>query len=337
MNRQSLLNLITPLAPAVTRITGGHIRLRGDGMMLSAIAVGEQFSIATSGPSAIVIDTCPDYATLKAALSGMTGETITITTGDGSLTLSGRGRRTVRCLPPDTFPSLDLEPGQPTAIDGDALREALQFVARAASDDQSKPMLHGVHINGGDVVAIDGTSKLRIIEMRHSLSQATIPSGAVAALSKLLAGPTTAAIGRRATFSGDGYTFSTTLINQPFPPIYRKVIPDGDGSVLVVDAEEAARAVNAVASFADSKTKRVFLSMAAGDVSLSCDAAIEPLDVYSWDGGEHKVLFNGALMADTLTAFGKGKVEIVFKADKESPLLFRDSAGRKAVVMPMRF
>jgi DNA polymerase III subunit beta len=337
MNRQTLLSIVSDLSPAVSNITGGHILLQSDGFTLTASAVSERFSLTLTEPTKLpAFSVCPNHASLKSALSGMNGEKVTLTPSDDTLILNSRGRRTVRCLPASTFPAIETEDAAAIQVDGDALSDAIAFVVRAATDDQSKPMLQGVHLNGGDVVASDG-SRLRIIRLPHDLPAVTIPTAAATALTRLLKGAVTVRIGRRATFEGDGFTFSTSLVSVPFPPQYPKLVPDEAGRKLVVTAEDMQRAVNAVAAFADSKTKRVFLTMDDDTVTLSCDAAEEPLNVGSWDGGAHKVLFNGAFMADTLAAFGKQDVTITFKDEAVAPLRFSDSAGKVGVLMPMRF
>ena len=330
MNRTTLLSIITSLAPAVSRITNGHILFASG----HASAVSEQFAISV--PCDTGISCCPDYSTLKAALSGLTGETVTLTQAAESLVLNSKGRRTVRCLPVETFPELPDDSGADSiTVSGDSFAEAIAFVVRAAHDDVSRPHLNGVHLNGNDVVATDGT-RLRVQRIAESLPTCTIPTAAAHALCRLMTGPVNVTLGRRFTVYNDTFHFSTSLIAGEFPPHYAKVIPDGTGRKLVIDIEETVRAVNAVAAFADSKTKRIFLTLDDENVMLSCDAAEEPLNVVSWEGGGHKVLVNGALLADMLTAFGKGQVMMTLQNDPAAPLLFRDSDGRTGVLMPVR-
>ena len=329
MNRQSLLNLIAPLAPAVSRITGGHILLNAQG----ATAVSEQISLTMRGE--LPIECCPDYATLKGALSGLTGESINFAQAADTLTLTSRGRRVVRCLPVSSFPALPEDVGEAVTVDGAELAEAIDFVVRAAIDDLSKPHLAGVHFNGNDVVATD-THRLRVYRVSAKLPRCTIPIASASALARVLSGSVSVSLGNRLTVESEAFSFSTTLAAAGFPEAYPKVIPSEEGRKLVVASDDMVRAVNAVSAFADSKTKRVFLSIDEDCVNLSCDNADEPLNVGAWDGGAHKVLVNGALLADTLSAFGKTEVTITFKDGVTSPIRFDDGTGKVAVLMPMR-
>lgn len=106
---------------------------------------------------------------------------------------------------------------------------------------------------------------------------------------------------------------------------------------MILSADESVRAVNAVAAFADGKTKQIYIYMSGDNVTLSCDTAEEPLDVVSWEGGDHKVSVDAAALADMLTAFGDEDVTVTFRDSAVEPLLFEDKKGRIGVLMPMRF
>jgi DNA polymerase III sliding clamp (beta) subunit (PCNA family) len=310
---------------------GGYLRIGpnraqsfGDGVFLS-------IDTALDLP-----DCCPEYAPLRAALSGLTGDTVRVDY-DGRLTLQARGRRTINCIPTEGWPEPPAVTGDAVSFDGDALREALNFVKGAAYDGMDRPMLCGVHLNGSDVVATDG-QVLRLARVSASLPALTLPPPSVAMLSKLLTGPCdVVADERRARIGLPNGSLTTALVSMPFPTAYRKLIPEDEGTRLTAQADEILRVVQSLASFAEGRTKTMTLEICGGNVTLSCRDAEEPLDVVLSDDGNRKVKFDGGYMAEMLGAYGKNEVTITLPPGELRPLLFSDSAGKVGVQMPLKF
>jgi DNA polymerase III subunit beta len=335
--RQQLLNLITPLSSAVSKLTLGHFHLAADGSTLTVRAMNESMQLTISEPCAEKFTACPDYAALKLALSGLTGSDADLKLEADRLTVTARGKRTIRSLPPKDFPKMKAVTGELTVFDGDTLNAALTFVRGAASADSARSHICGVHVSGGNLVATNGAS-MRLQRVTETLPVATIPSATVATLLRLLE-PGAHSIqsdGKRLSFVIGNTLLNSTLIEQQYPP-FERVIPDGQGRKMILSADESVRAVNAVAAFADGKTKQIYISMSGDNVTLSCDTAEEPLDVVSWEGGDHKVSVDAAALADMLTAFGDEDVTVTFRDGAVEPLLFEDKKGRIGVLMPMRF
>ena len=335
--RQQLLNLITPLSSAVSKLTLGHFHLVADGSTLTVRAMNESMQLTISEPCDQKFFAVPDYAALKLALSGLTGSDASLTLEADRLTVTARGKRTIRSLPSKDFPTMNPVTGDSVIFDGNTMSAALTFVKGAASTDNARAYLCGVHVSGGNVVATNGAS-MRLQRVTEAFSAATIPNATVATLLRLMeAGAhSVSSDGKRLSFVIGNTLLNSTIIEQQYPP-FERVIPDGQGRKLILSADESVRAVNAVAAFADGKTKQIYISMSGENVTLSCDTAEEPLDVVSWEGGDHKVSVNAAALADMLTAFGDQDVTVTFCDGAVEPLLFEDKKGRIGVLMPMRF
>ncbi len=335
--RQQLLNLITPLSSAVSKLTLGHFHLAADGKTLTVRAMNESMQLTISEPCSEKFTACPDYAALKLALSGLTGRDADLKLEADRLTVTARGKRTIRSLPPKDFPKMKAVTGESSVFDGNNLAAALSFVKGAAATDANKAFLCGVHVSGGNVVATNGAS-MRLQRVTETFPAATIPNATVATLLRLLepGAHSVKSDGKRLSFAIGNTLLDSTVIEQQFPP-FERVIPDGQGRKMILAADESVRAVNAVAAFADGKTKQIYISMSGDNVTLSCDTAEEPLDVVSWEGGDHKVSVDAAALADMLTAFGDEDVTVTFRDGAVEPLLFEDKKGRIGVLMPMRF
>lgn len=339
--RQQLLNLITPLSSAVSKLTLGHFHLAADGSTLTVRAMNESMQLTISEPCAEKFTACPDYAALKLALSGLTGGDADLKLEADRLTVAARGKRTIRSLPPKDFPKMKPVTGESSVFDGNSLAAALSFVKGAAATSVNLPGLCGVRVSGGNVVAMGGISRvssMRLQRVTETFPAATIPNATVATLLRLLepGAHSVQSDGKRLSFAIGNTLLDSTVIEQQFPP-FERVIPDGQGRKMILSADESVRAVNAVAAFADGKTKQIYISMSGDNVTLSCDTAEEPLDVVSWEGGDHKVSVDAAALADMLTAFGDEDVTVTFRDGAVEPLLFEDKKGRIGVLMPMRF
>jgi DNA polymerase III sliding clamp (beta) subunit (PCNA family) len=326
MERKEILEAVTPLSPAVTRLTGGHIRIANG----QSFAVGDGLAIM-SRITEDFPECLPDYATLRAALSGMTGDTLFASMSNGRLLLSSRGRRTVNCAPPEMWPHLPPVGGEAVSVDGDRLSAAMTFVAKAASSDMARANLCGVHFNGTDVVATDGYS-MRIAEVNDILPRFTLPSSSVAALMKNARGDCEMRLDeRRASVSYDGGSVASVLIGVPFPEQYRRLVPGDNGTNISAPADELLRAVNAVAAFTTGGDKSMKVSVSPQSVTLSCDSADEPIDAVV-DGPAKEFWVSATRVADMLAAYGKCDVTVTIN----TALRFSDSAGRIGVLLPLK-
>ena len=181
---------------------------------------------------------------------------------------------------------------------------ALRQVARAASSDESRPLLTGVLLAAEDdglrLVATDsyrlavrdlpGTTVLREGQkvLVPSRPQRAGPAGAVV-------GPDHVAVGEReATFEVGSARLTTRLIEGEFPN-YRQLIPQHYPNRLTVEREALLEAVSRVKLLARDSTP-IRLAMSADGLELTATTqdigqAAESLDA-KYEGAEMVVAFN---------------------------------------------
>jgi DNA polymerase III sliding clamp (beta) subunit (PCNA family) len=331
MLRNDLLSIISPLPSSAS----GHILLRADGETMTATATTETVSLSLSTPTDYAFSVAPKQDALKTALVGLTGDDVKLTVGN-TIVVSAKGRRTIQCVEPDTLPVMPGVDGDIITTDGAALREAIAFTRGAAYQGIDRPMLCGVHLNGKDVVASNG-SVMRCVRIANDMPALTIPSATAGLLAKVLPDEriTVQASEQRLHIAWSNGSLTSGLAPTGFPPVYERWLSDWSGDSFVIRAEEFARAVTAVAAFTDGKTRPVYINCYE-DVILSTDAAEEPLDMVFWAGDDRKILLNGGLLAELLAAFGKSEVTVTLKSGTTDPLMFKDAAGRMGVLLPMR-
>lgn len=332
MKRTDLIKLISPLPPSI----GGNILLRAGGGKVEAISVSDTLSMSMSMPcDDKPWSVAPRCDTLKTALSGLTGEDVALEIGD-TLKITSKGKRKVACISVSLFPELPKITGDAVTVSGKQLREAISFVRGCAYSKIDRPHLVGVHLNGNDVVASNG-SALRQASVDAKLPKVTIPPATAALLVKALpdCDVLVRANDRQLCVEWDNGSLTTGLAPAGFPPAYADMLKNWSGNEIDVQADELSRAVSAVSAFAGSVTKPIYINC-DNNITLSCADAEEPLDMVQWTHEPRKILLNGGMLAEMLNAYGKEVVTIALKAGDVAPLLFSDLSDRKGILLPMR-
>lgn len=297
-------------------VTGKQLRLAGSDLDLTIqvdIEVNGIDDGVTVLPARLVTDIVralePGAVTFEAA-----DENVRIT--------SGRSQFAVRILPADEFPRLPF-PSEGEGTFGDAVTlsasvfaEALRQVVRAASNDESLPVISGVlmtaETSGLRLVATDryrlavrdlpGTSVLR------EGQKVLVPSRALAELQRLLAGAeeVTLRLGERdASFEVGNMRLTTRLIEGPFPP-YERLIPDGYPNRLIINKEAFVDAVRRVRLLVKDAITPVRVTLRPDGIECTVvtqevGQATEDLDA-KYEGTEMVVGFNPAFLIDGLEA-----------------------------------
>lgn len=269
---------------------------------------------------------------------------------------AGRFESSMRLLPIEEYPRLpELTEGAVTVAAED-LPQALRQVVRAASSDDSRPILTGVLLSaeeGGGLrlVATDsyrlavrdvaGTSVLR--EGQSVL----VPSRALREVERLLSGVVelTLRLGERdATFevSGAGGTtrLTTRLIEGEFPN-YRGLIPQHQPNRLRVGREPLLEAVRRVRLMAREATP-LRLAMNADGLELiaitqDVGEAHEQLEV-KYEGAELTVAFNPEYLLDGIEVAPGDEISLE-TVDAQKPAVLRGSEGNSDflyLLMPVR-
>ena len=270
---------------------------------------------------------------------------------------AGRSQFAVRILPADEFPRLPFptegDPGLGDAVtlSGSDFAEALRQVVRAASADETLPVISGVLMTaeqgGLRLVATDryrlavrdlpGTSVLR------EGQQVLVPSRALSELQRVLSGGdvVTLRLGERdASFEVGRVRLTTRLIEGEFPP-YQRLIPDSYPNRLIVGKEAFLDAVRRVRLLVKDAITPVRVSIRPDGVECTVvtqevGQATEDIDA-KHEGTEMVIGFNPSFLIDGLEAISGDEVALE-TLDPMKPATLRSTEGSDYLylLMPVR-
>jgi DNA polymerase-3 subunit beta len=214
---------------------------------------------------------------LSDIVSRLDGETVEFELQDWLLLLRCRHSKfEIRCIDPQEYPSLPVPGGTPISIPSESLSSGLR-VAFASSNDETKMVLCGVHVQGEKGELRFAATNGHFLGMQslegEDFPTLIIPSMAVSALSKIPAGETvTVTTGQAvATFAWNRHYLTVRMIDGTYPN-YPALVPNQFSITAVVDRVELIRAVERVAVIADQKNNVVVLEWSAESVVISADA-----------------------------------------------------------------
>ena len=273
-------------------------------------------------------------------------------TGDDVQISSGRSRFAVRPLSADDYPKLPAPAASAVTLPAAAFADALRQVVRAASSDESRPILTGVLLaaeHGGLRLVATDSYRLAVRDLAGTEvlgvdQKVIVPSRALNELGRLLGSATevTLRLGERdATFETGTTRLTTRLIEGEFPN-YRQLIPASHPNRLVVSRDELTAAIRRVKLLARDATP-IRLAMTADGLTLSAvtqdiGQAVESLDA-TYSGGDMTVAFNPDYLSAGVDAVVGDQVAID-TLDALKPAVVR-SAGEEGpgylyLLMPVR-
>ena len=284
---------------------------------------------------------------------------VTFESGEDEVRItSGRSQFAVRILPADEFPRLPFPAEGDTSGAGDAVTlvasefaEALRQVVRAASSDDSLPVISGV------LMTTEGTGLRLVATDRYRLAvrdlpgttvlrenqQVLVPGRALSELQRLLSGAesVTLRLGERdASFEVGAVRLTTRLIEGEFPP-YQKLIPDNYPNQLIVNREALLDAVRRVKLLVKDAITPVRVSLRPDGVECTVitqelGQATEDLDA-KYQGTELVMGFNPAFLIDGLEAVGGDEVALeTIDPMKPATLQSTESDDYLYLLMPVR-
>jgi DNA polymerase-3 subunit beta len=280
---------------------------------------------------------------------------VTVEADDEDLRItSGRSQFSVRTHPADDFPRVARPTGEPVTLPSEGLAEALRQVVRAASTEESRPILTGVLMAAEDdglrMVATD-SYRLAVRELPglgalDAGQRVLVPSRALSELQRLLSGPgagdeVSLRLGAHdATFVVGSVQLTTRLIEGEFPD-YRKLIPSGYPNRLIVAREAFLDAVRRVKLLAREATTPVRIALRADGIELTVitadyGQATEDLDA-KYEGAEMVVAFNPNYLIDGVEALAGDEVQLdTIDALKPATLRPTDGGEYLYLLMPIR-
>ena len=272
------------------------------------------------------------------------------TDGEDARISGGRSNFRLHTIPADEFPNLIDPAGEKVVLQSADLAEGLKQVVRAASTDESRPILTGVLLaaegQGLRMVSTD-SYRLAVRDLPGTTALAEgqtvlVPSRALNELARALHDDTdvTLVLGERdASFQVGDLHLTTRLIEGEFPN-YRGLIPTAQPNRLHVDRQallDAARRVRLMAR----ENSPVRLTMTTGllelrAVTLDVGEASEQIDA-SYDGDELTVAFNPEYLVDGLEVTPGEQVSLE-TVDSLKPALIRPIGSEDFLylLMPVR-
>ena len=267
---------------------------------------------------------------------------------------SASGRFLVRGLEAQEFPQLPVvDEGQVLNLPVSTLLEGLRGTLFAASADETKQVLTGVHLtyqNSLELAATDG-HRLAVVEpFLEADVQAgfdlTIPARALRELERMLAMPSAEQIALR--FDDTQVVFElgeqrlTSRKLEGAYPAYRQLIPRQFARTMTVERKRLLRSLELVAVLADQKNNIVRFNLdSAGQLSLSVDArdvgsAKESLPA-QMSGESVEIAFNVKYLMDGLKALPASDIQMQLN-DGNQPVIFTPLGGLKMtyLVMPVQ-
>lgn len=257
------------------------------------------------------------------------GDTVSIESASDQGTVqvtSQRASFSVRTLPAADFPKLPGTDGADAVqLDAGALAATIERVAKAASRDETRPVLTGI------LVSLDG-QKLRMVAtdsyrlsvkeaavpgMNGSAFEANVPARALQELGRVVAEtqPEAVAIVTRdnqVVFESGRVTLSSRLIDGQFPN-YRQLLPESYEHDVVVDRSELLGVVRRVSLMAQ-RNAPLRLRFEQGSVTLSAQTpdvgeASESVPV-NYQGEALEIGFNAQFLQDGLESVGAQEVRM---------------------------
>jgi DNA polymerase-3 subunit beta len=337
-------------------LAGIHLQVAGDTVHLAGndrdLTIQTEVTVAGSEDGVCVV---PARLAVDIVRSLEPGAVLVETAEDDVVRItSGRSQFALRSLPADEFPRLNTPSGDGVTLDATTLAAALRQVVRAASGDDSRPVLTGVLMSADEtglkLVATD-SYRLAVRDLPGSTALAAgqkvlVPSRALAELQRLLgSGGDNAAITLRL---GDfeaafdiGPTRLTTRLLQGDYPNYANLIPAGYPNRLIIGREPLLDAVRRVKLMVRDANTPVRIALRAEGIELTVitpdlGQATEEVDA-KYEGTEMTIAFNPNYLIDGVEAI-EGDEVVLEALDGTKPATLRATEASEYLylLMPVR-
>ena len=263
---------------------------------------------------------------------------------------SARSKFSLQTMGAEDFPQVAALDGDPVVLEADSLQTALRQVVKAASSDESRPVLTGVLLSAEqEGLRLVTTDSYRLalcdlpgLEVLGSDQNVLVPSRALQEVIRLLGDVEQVSVRfseREASFSVGAVTISTRLIEGEFPS-YQGLIPSHQPNRLTIGREGFINAVRRVRLMALDSTP-IRLDMSAAGLELSATTqdvgqAREQLDA-AFEGEDLTVAFNPEYLLDGAEA-APGEEIVLHTVDALKPAVIRTSESEQFLylLMPVR-
>jgi DNA polymerase-3 subunit beta len=265
---------------------------------------------------------------------------------------SGSATFHIRTLRTEDFPPLP-EPDREAVVEvpASAFVETVQVVARAASRDETRPVLTGILVSAsGQELRMVATDSYRLSVKRTQLEaplegsfEANVPARALQELVRLAQGAEgdRLAVGvgaNQVVVEADGAVLSSRLIDGQFPN-FQQLLPDAFEHELRLAGDEFTEVVRRVSLLAQ-KNAPLRLAFAEGEVTVSAQTpdvgeARETLPV-PFSGEAFEIGFNPDFLRDGLESVAGDVVLKLISPLRPGLIESADDSGFLYLIMPIR-
>jgi DNA polymerase-3 subunit beta len=230
-------------------------------------------------------------------------------------------------------------------------KEMIGQTVFSVSDDETRYFMNGVFMEKKDdqlqLIATDGR-RLAYIAKSFGVSipdfkGVIIPPKILTIINRRASdeGPLAIAVGEKNIFFRfANYEFSSVLIEGQFPN-YNRVIPASQAYSFEVETKELQEALKRVALLVEQKSRRVFLTVAPGTLTISSQeteigTAREEIPC-RYDGAELTIALNYLYVEEPLKVLGSDRVKVEFTESMKAITLKAEPAKDFFhIVMPMQ-
>ncbi len=271
---------------------------------------------------------------------------------EGVVGVAGGGSSfALNCLQAHDFPELPADEGSGLSIPADLLVEAIDRVARAASRDETRPVLTGVLVRlGPDGITLVATDSYRLAVRQTPLDpapaeavEAIVPARALVEVARLVGVMKVDAVEvvlseTQALFRIGETRLTSRVIDGQFPD-HRQLVPDTFEHDVAFDRAELLAVLTRIGVLAQRNTP-VRLAFAAGTVTISATSdqvgeGHESLPVaFSGDGLE--MGFNVEFLRAGVESIGGDEVRLGLISPLRPGLLRGSEDDYRYLLMPIR-
>jgi DNA polymerase-3 subunit beta len=258
----------------------------------------------------------------------------------------------LRVLPSEDFPKFPAEEGEPLTIPAQALADAVELVARAASRDDMRPVLTGVLVSAeGSEMTMVATDSYRLAVKRTELEkeiggelQANIPARALRELGRIVSAGgvdsvSVALLRNQAVFKAGEIVLNTRLIEGQFPN-FRQLLPESYEHDVRLPRSELLDVTRRVSQLAQ-RNAPLRLSFSPGELTVGASTpdvgdAEESLPV-SFEGEPLEIGFNPDFLREGIESVAGDEVMLRLISPLRPGLLQPvDNEDFRYLVMPIR-
>jgi DNA polymerase III subunit beta len=262
---------------------------------------------------------------------------------------SGTASYTLHTFNPEDFPRLpELDTLQTFAVERESLLETIGRVARAASRDESRPVLTGILVQfAGDKLVMAATDSYRLAVKETQLSgktpelEAIVPSRALQELARVANSGDDVEVGvleNQVVFATGGVWLTTRRIDGQFPN-YRQLLPEAFEYELTLPRVELLEVVRR-ASVMIQRATPLQLRFADGELTVlarthDVGESKESLPV-GFTGDTLEIGFNADFLRDGLELLDGDDVRVKLISPLRPAVLHGEGDDFTYLVMPIR-